>query len=623
MILPLLLAAAVEAPVTAVTVFANEAKVTRTTRLVASGETTVTFPTLPWSVDVGTIRLEAEGATVRRVDLSRARPAELSAVQAKPLVEALARATIELNRIDADLNAVARHLQTINELRPTAMPDEAGRPATRLNAGSWVVGAQALAELLTKAHAQRRALMVERQGAEEKVNALNNKAAELGAPPQEQGHQVNAVIEGFGAATLTLSYSVSNATWSPAWDLNFDPATNSVALALSANVRQTSGEDWPDSAVTVSTAIPSRATQAPTLASWKIGTAERFIPTPTRRAEYPRPLPAVAPIGAVNEAQLWRNLLQRGVAPQPQSTDEEPAEKPQRGRREEVLKRSYAPPPPKAQPLEPSPMPSSASPAADYSFQSEELAEPRLLETSSRRAAPPMRQFGLGPPPSWRPPSYAPDSPVVLAGGYELSFSSLKKERVPSGPGTRQVALLSQRWPVTVERLVFPAVADGAFLTAELMNPSTQVLPGGPARLSVGNDPSGEARLEPVAPQERFTLPLGLDRAIRPVRNVAVVESVEGVFAKDDVARYTVTIELVNPYRTPIALRVADQYPLTTAAETSTRLEESKPQAVVEQSSGQLEWRLTLAPQQKQTLSFVYTIKKPKGWRPQQSEVSK
>ena len=64
-------------------------------------------------------------------------------------------------------------------------------------------------------------------------------------------------------------------------------------------------------------------------------------------------------------------------------------------------------------------------------------------------------------------------------------------------------------------------------------------------------------------PGEVFTLPLGLDRAIKPVRNVKLVQAEKGVFSKDDVGDYTVSIEVANPSKTPLPLRIVDQYPVT------------------------------------------------------------
>ena len=111
--------------------------------------------------------------------------------------------------------------------------------------------------------------------------------------------------------------------------------------------------------------------------------------------------------------------------------------------------------------------------------------------------------------------------------------------------------------------------------------------------------------------------------AVRPVRNVQIVEATQGVFSKEEIGTYTVTIELANPYRAPVAVRVSDQWPVTDQKEVETKLVDSKPTATQDAKKGGLEWRLIIAPQQKQVFSFTYTVKRPRGWKLQQQEVAR
>jgi hypothetical protein len=234
---------------------------------------------------------------------------------------------------------------------------------------------------------------------------------------------------------------------------------------------------------------------------------------------------------------------------------------------------------------------------------------------------PPTFGFSLAPPPGYRAPSYSAELPAAAAGGYDLSYLSLQRETVQSGKGARKVALFTEAWPVNVERKLFPALFPEAFLVAELKNPSAQPLPAGNANLYVGDDPAGNARLKLVSPGEAFTLPLGIDRALKPVRNVKVIQSEAGIVNKDEVTEYAVTIELANPYRSAVAVRLLDQIPITTQKDVEIKLSDSKPLATQDKRTGSLEWRLTVPATQKTIVSFNYSIKRPKGWKLQQSEV--
>ena len=224
-------------------------------------------------------------------------------------------------------------------------------------------------------------------------------------------------------------------------------------------------------------------------------------------------------------------------------------------------------------------------------------------------------RLGLVPPAGYRAPRYAANLPAALAGGYDLSYPSLARDTVKSGQGTRRVALLARSFPVAVLRKVLPALAPEAFLVAEIKNPASEPLPGGQANLFVGADPAGVATLRLVAPGETFTLPLGLDRAVKSIRNVRLTTEEKGVFSKDEVTEYVVTTELVNPYGVPLELKLLDQIPLPGDKNVEIKLVRSQPPAQHDPVKGALEWTLSLPPGGKTVTQFVYTLRRPKGYR--------
>lgn len=250
------------------------------------------------------------------------------------------------------------------------------------------------------------------------------------------------------------------------------------------------------------------------------------------------------------------------------------------------------------------------------------LGPSRSFESLASYSGPPepaqVKAGTLAPPPGYERPRFAPELPASLAGGHDLSYPALRRESIGSGETERRVALFTQRWPVTVERRIYPALAREAFMVAELKNPSAQPLPGGTASLAVGDDPAGSARLQLVAPGESFALPLGRDRDIHPVRNVRLVQSEHGFISKVELGEYTVVDEVANPYPFPMKARVYDQWPVSDEKDLEVKLLEVEPRAIQDKVKGSLEWQLTVPPGGKASVKFTYSVRRPKDRRLEQ-----
>lgn len=642
------LAAAVDAPVTEVTVYSDRARVVRTVTLGTSGAQTVELPVLPQSTDPRSIRVEATGAEVKRVDLARLEDDALPTDEAKKLIAALQQTDDELAKLHGEESALTQQVASLNRIAPTT-PVDPQKPPPKLNAAGWPAAMAFVADALQKLQTRQRELDVKERALDLKRAELVEKAAALGATQTRFGWKVTAQLAG-GAPALRLTYFVDRARWYPLYDLALNSDTGKVTVAFSGLVSQETGEDWSDAALTLSTAVPATATTLPKLLTWKVGERERFIPTPTPMRDLVRPAPNAPALPVVAKeqdrlrAQLSRSTGRAlgGVSSRDDREKSYDFEEdtidgdmvgPEGGKR---ALREESRPMAKRRPPSDSPAPPPPPPPAPAPMQPGSYAESVVTTSESKRSSfggffsskeeaeppPPTFGFSLAPPPGYRAPSFAADLPAAAAGGYDLTYLSLQKETVQSGKGARKVALFSEAWPVKVERKLFPALFPEAFLVAELKSPSTQPLPAGTANLYVGDDPAGTARLKLVSPGEAFTLPLGIDRALRPVRNVKVVQSEKGIISKDEVTQYVVTLELANPYRQPVAVRLLDQIPVTTQKDVEIVLADSKPGAAVDKRTGSLEWRLTVPAAQKSVVTFTYSVKRPKGWLLQQNEVN-
>jgi len=122
---------------------------------------------------------------------------------------------------------------------------------------------------------RRRALAAEIAAAQLRLDAAGEDS--------RQAYAIALSVEatGEGQWEAEVSYVVDGAGWQPIYDLHVQgaDATPTVAIGYGALVSQSSGEEWPDVALTLSTARPGLGTLPPTLAPWFI---DLYRPTPPR-----------------------------------------------------------------------------------------------------------------------------------------------------------------------------------------------------------------------------------------------------------------------------------------------------------------------------------------------------
>lgn len=661
--------AAVEAPVTEATVYGDRARVVRTATVEVTGTTAVELPLLEESVDPASLRVEADGATVDRVELQRAAPEEFPETAARRLLGELEALDDQLQRAQGEREAASSQLERVKGLSPQRAPAENGVARPDLDPSGWNASLQFMSDRAASLEQQVRDHDLKLQTLNEQRAQKVQEAQLLGDARMVSGWRVTAHLSGKGRAKLRLIYQVPRARWAPLYELQLVPEANEVQLNFYGLVSQETGDDWKDTALTLSTAVPSTAMSYPKLLTWKIGVKDRFIPTPAPMMEQVRPPPPAPPlpVARADAAQSYQEVLaqlnqrvggrlggpeQAMAMAMAQAQAREDAYRQNAARAER--RKSIAAQRPQAagtidvgsttiggtrntaQPSRaaaPSAMPAPAArsyedldevaPSAASDDYGASIEESYVMAGSPRSGGKPQPTMGVGlmPPPSYRAPPVDPNSPAGRAGGHDLAFASARREEVLSGKGGRKVALFSERWPVKLERKLFPAIAPYAFLVGELTSPSKQVMPAAPAQLFVGQDPAGTAELKLISPGEKVTLPLGVDRAIKPIRNVELVQSEKGFIGKDDVGEYLVTIEVANPYGFALPVRIHDQWPLQGNDKAEVKLGKVDPAAASkDDQKGMLEWALTLPPGGKTKVSFRYTLKRPKDWRMEQRQ---
>ncbi|MFM7903086.1 MAG: mucoidy inhibitor MuiA family protein, partial [Bacteroidota bacterium] len=136
--------------------------------------------------------------------------------------------------------------------------------------------------------------------------------------PYQPDNQVVVTISADAPATgvVELSYMVSAAGWTPSYDLRASNTTEPVKLTYKANVYQSTGEDWKNVRIKLSTSNPNRSHIKPSLPIWYINyyTAQRATAAGSIRGARPQSTDNAGYITKDMEEDMSKRLMELSPA---------------------------------------------------------------------------------------------------------------------------------------------------------------------------------------------------------------------------------------------------------------------------------------------------------------------
>lgn len=277
-------AAPVDSRLAAVTVYQDRAVVTRTAAVeLGGGPAELVFANLPEALSDQSLQVSGRGtaaATILDVSAKRTYVDFTPNARVKELEDQLR----ELGRQQRGLDDQAAVLQSqrtmVDQIAATLVAPPAKdvpRPAVGDLAGALTFVTEQRAKIATDLAAldDRRADLQQKLAA---VQAQLNELRGAGG----KGYKtvtVRVAATQAGSLEIALSYTVPGASWAPNYDARVLAGERTVELGYFGLVRQNTGEDWKDVALTLSTARPSLGGAAPELSAWNL---DIFLPRPMR-----------------------------------------------------------------------------------------------------------------------------------------------------------------------------------------------------------------------------------------------------------------------------------------------------------------------------------------------------
>jgi hypothetical protein len=553
-----------------VIVYRGQALVTRSIELdLPEGSSEIIVPGLPDKLVSESISAQApEDVIISSVRYREKRAGEDTRQEVKDLEARIEQGRKEHYQTNRDLEIeqwMFSKLSRYWELPPSIGQADQNRPMLQPQDVEKLVGY--LEKKSLEWHQNRVKDELRQQDIEKGLGELERKLQELRAQISNFERQaVISVTQGHkGKTTIKLSYIVEGANWLPQYNLRAQTVKGLVSVEYNALVFQTSGEDWNDVAVKLSTAQPAMVAASPAVEPMqvKLGT-----PAPAESLL----LKASAPERGLADKDEFRDLSQQ--VQMYQTRRQEAAAKGKMG--EQALN------------------------LAATSNQILELQADReaaqVIRTQSKR--------------------------IARVEGVSATYDIPGRLWVPSKTEQQLVNITSFESKADFAAIGTPILTDYVYMEGNITNDGDTILLAGPASTYRDGEFAGKGQVELVTKGEKFTAGFGVDSQIRISREFKD-KKVDTLFGnRVDKFEYRLAIE--NYKNTPVKLQLLERIPYTQDLaleirdfQTNTPLSADQDYVRTLKDRGILRWDLELAPNtvsnKARVITYGYTMKYDKG----------
>ena len=611
-----------------VTVYRNVAQVTRLGSVTLEpGVHVVAIDHLPLRTQLDALdcRLEGDGRVLGlKIEARSVLPDSVSPERAGALQAMIAEIDRGITNLDAELRVLEQKKEFLTGVRNEA-PKALVRPATAQSAATIEVGLRRTLDFVADewlamenailALGRRKAALAERR---EAVQAdLKRTAAPVTV---ETRHQANIEIEmkSRGQVEVALSYMVSGAEWRTYHDARLDQARSSLEWSSFAEIRQTTGEDWSNVELTVSTADLDAGKAIPEIEPIVLTSPPHLRETGViqgkvcdSRTGRPIPYANVVLLGTdvgtltgedgtytIRDAPPGVHAMQVSYVGYGTANRKEVA----------VVAGSQV--------------------QSDFALQDNEVSKKEILIeakaalVSKERAdthhvvrSETHREVPLDGAKYRNALSAGVEQAVVSIGETATGavFRIERRETVPSDGSWHRATIAVHDFPVELEIVTVPRHDRSAYLRARGSNPAPAPLLPGPVHLFSDRDYLGKAELtERVSPGASLLMSFGRHERIEVARTL--VDQSRGQSRGDDELRYHYRIQVKNFDRRVQRVLVLDQVPVAVDKRVRVDLLAIAPAPVggAPDPRGELRWALNVEPGAEAAIELEYLVRCPR-----------
>lgn len=258
----------------AVTVYPDRAQVTRRVNVeLPAGSHTLLVANLPARLSEPSLQVRGEGSgrlLIGAVEARRVFSAQLAQEREQKLAAALRALLDDKALLDGRRQALdtqAAFIEKLAQLPGAQGEDSGGTFAPE----KWPAAWQAIGNGMADTNKARVALQREARALDEQIKKAEQELNQIRSGRRDSiTAAIHVEAAQAGPATFELTYQVPGASWSPVYDARLATEQRRLHLTQAAWVRQASGEDWSEVALTLSTARPAAGAAMPELHPWWI-----------------------------------------------------------------------------------------------------------------------------------------------------------------------------------------------------------------------------------------------------------------------------------------------------------------------------------------------------------------
>ena len=389
-----------------------------------------------------------------------------------------------------------------------------------------------------------------------------------GTQPDRLAAIVTVELAEAGEFGLDLSYLVMGASWHPQYDVrvqigdeqnvstasevhldNQTTETGTVDLTYVAIVQQSTGEQWENVSLSLSTARPSLAAILPELDPWYLNV---YNPTPVVRGP----------------------MFARASMPAPQGAPGN----------------SYGP-----------------------GLSSEQTAimpaVGSIMTASMSDTMPDMEQPALPP----APVRAGIATTTVEQTGTALIFRAGRSVDIPSDNSPHKTTIVRDNLPCTFDYVCAPVLEENVHLRAAIVNTTDRVLLAGDASIFLGGEYVGTTHLKMTAPSEKFKIFLGIDDGIKVKRELTDRSVDKGSMLQSAIRRttYAYRISVHNYARVTRNVVIRDHMPVSQHERIKVKVQNVLPLPTERTKLEILVWKIVLPPGAEQIIDYRFVVEHP------------